>query len=87
MISADVMSYLFDPAKATERLDKYEKEWGGPPAERMAAQMAEYRRVKGLAPVPGAPVDNAANAVEDGDNALPPADNAATPNSAQGVPE
>ncbi|HEX7783282.1 MAG TPA: penicillin-binding protein 2 [Sphingobium sp.] len=61
MISADVMSYLFDPAKAMERLEKYEKDWGGPPAERAVAQMAEYRRVKGLQPLPGnaAPADDA----------------------------
>ena len=74
MISADVMSYLFDPTKATERLEKYEKEWGGPPAERLAAQMADYRRTKNLPPVPGAAVPatgaNAANAVDDADESL-----------------
>jgi len=81
MISADVMSYLFDPAKATERLEKYEKEWGGPPAERAIAQMAEYRRVKGLQPVPGSAVPdaetNAANAAADADDQPPATANAA----------
>ncbi|CAN5488301.1 penicillin-binding protein 2 [soil metagenome] len=52
-IASDVLSYLFDPAKATEKLDKLEAEWGGPPAQRMAAQMAEFRRMKGFQPLPG----------------------------------
>ncbi|QUT07308.1 penicillin-binding protein 2 [Sphingobium phenoxybenzoativorans] len=81
MISADVISYLFDPAKAVERLEKYEKDWGGPPATRLAAQMAEYRRAKGLAAVPGdaaPPTDaNAANVANAADDAAQPPSNAA----------
>jgi penicillin-binding protein 2 len=79
MIAADTMTYLFDPAKAMEKLETLEKEWGGPPAERMARQMAAYRLAKaiekGEAPPPEA--GNAANAAQPGNAAV-----AATPPSA-----
>jgi len=76
MIAADTMTYLFDQAKAMEKLESIEKDWGGPPAERMARQMAAYRLAKaiekGEAPPPEAA--NAMNAAE-GSNAstAPPA--------------
>jgi penicillin-binding protein 2 len=64
MIASDTMSYLFDPAKAMEKLETLEKGWGGPPAERQARQMAAFRLAKaiekGQAPPPVA--DNASNA-------------------------
>jgi len=50
MISGDVMTYLFDPAKAMEKLEAYEKNWGGPPETRLAAQTDAYRAAQGLAP-------------------------------------
>ena len=79
MIAADTMTYLFDPARAMEKLETLEKEWGGPPAERMARQMAAYRLAKaiekGEAPPPEA--GNAANAAQPGNAAA-----AATPPSA-----
>ncbi|MBB6124370.1 penicillin-binding protein 2 [Sphingobium subterraneum] len=59
MISGDVLSYLYDPAGALERLTKYEAGWGGTPQQRMEKRMAAYRIAKGLVP---APVDDAANA-------------------------
>ncbi|QGP78529.1 penicillin-binding protein 2 [Sphingobium sp. CAP-1] len=61
MIASDTLSYLFDPAKAMEKLETLEKGWGGTPAERQARQMAAFRLAK---------------AIEKGE-APPPADNAA----------
>ena len=69
-VAKDVLTYLFDPAKAMERLAELEKGWGGPPAERMARQMAAYRLAKaiekGKAPPPAA---NAAAAAGDSSTA------------------
>ncbi|BBD97721.1 penicillin-binding protein 2 [Sphingobium amiense] len=67
MIASDTLSYLFDPAKAMEKLETLEKDWGGTPAERQAKQMAAFRLAKaiekGEAPPPAAP--EAANAAAD----------------------
>jgi penicillin-binding protein 2 len=41
-IAKDVMTCLFDPAKAWADLIAMEKTWGGPPAERMAAKYKAY---------------------------------------------
>jgi penicillin-binding protein 2 len=41
-IAKDVMTFLFDPAKAWEVLLELEKGWGGTPAERMAAKYRAY---------------------------------------------
>ena len=62
MISGDCLSYLYDPAKALEKLDGLEKEWGGTPQQRLEQQLNSYRIAKGLAAAP-APEDNASNAV------------------------
>ncbi|MCE7796035.1 penicillin-binding protein 2 [Sphingobium sufflavum] len=48
-ISSDIMSYLFDPAGAMERLEKLEKEWGGTPQQRLEKQIVAYRIEKGVA--------------------------------------
>ncbi|MEJ7935007.1 penicillin-binding protein 2 [Sphingobium sp. AN558] len=48
MIASDTLSYLFDPAKALEKLETLEKGWGGPPAERMARQMGAFRLAKAI---------------------------------------
>lgn len=48
MIAADTMTYLFDPARAMEKLETLEKGWGGPPTERLARQMAAFRRAKAI---------------------------------------
>ncbi len=64
MISGDVISYLFDPVKAMERLEAYEAQWGGDPITRLKAKTNAYRIARGLAVTPeAAPADNAANAV------------------------
>ncbi|MET0240586.1 MAG: penicillin-binding protein 2 [Sphingobium sp.] len=70
-ISADIMSYLFDPEGAMERLERLEKEWGGTPQQRLVQQLGAYRVEKGLTPIPlpDLPLDNAANAAEPAANA------------------
>lgn len=63
MIASDTLSYLFDPAKAMEKLETLEKGWGGTPTERQARQMAAFRLAraieKGAVPPPA---DNGMNA-------------------------
>ena len=81
MIAADTISYLYDPAKAMERLEKYEKIWGGTPQERQKAQINTYRVAKGLAPTPPR-VDAASNAAEPAANAT----DAAPSGASQGTP-
>ena len=75
MIASDTLSYLFDPAKALEKLETLEKGWGGPPAERMARQMAAFRLAKAIEK--GEVPPEAANAADNG--AAPAASNAAVP--------
>lgn len=77
MIASDTLSYLFDPAKAMEKLETLEKGWGGTPAQRQAREMAAFRLAKAIekGEVPP-PSDNAA------DNAS----NAATPSPAPPPP-
>ncbi|MBT2185645.1 penicillin-binding protein 2 [Sphingobium nicotianae] len=58
-IVGDCITFLYDPAKAMEKLAGYEKVWGGTPQERLEKQLNEFRIAKGLA---AAPPDNAANA-------------------------
>jgi len=53
-IARDVMTYLFDPAKAWATLLELEKSWGGTPAERMAAKYRTFAAQYGTtAPVVG----------------------------------
>jgi len=52
-IARDVMTFLFDPAKAMEALGAYEKQWGGNIEQRMAAKYASYEaKYGGNAPKP-----------------------------------
>lgn len=46
-IARDVMTFLFDPAKAMEALSAYEKQWGGTAVERMAAKYSAYENKYG----------------------------------------
>ncbi|MFM5924875.1 MAG: penicillin-binding protein 2 [Novosphingobium sp.] len=41
-IARDVMTYMFDPAKAWATLEALEKGWGGTPIERMAAKYRSF---------------------------------------------
>ena len=74
MIAADTMTFLFDPAKAMEKLETIEKDWGGPPAERMARQMAAYKLAKAIekGQAPPAEATNAMNAAESNGAATAP---------------
>ena len=80
MIASDTLSYLFDPKKATEKLETLEKGWGGTPTERQARQMAAFRLAraieKGEVPAPAAA--NGSDAAEPDNGAAaptPPASN------------
>ncbi|QSB44003.1 penicillin-binding protein 2 [Tsuneonella flava] len=48
-IARDVMTFLFDPAKALDALHGLEKQWGGKPAQRMARQYAAFVGKTGVA--------------------------------------
>lgn len=48
-IARDVMTFLFDPAKALDSLHSFEKQWGGKPAQRMARQYAAFVGEMGIA--------------------------------------
>ncbi len=92
MIAADTMTFLFDPAKAMEKLETIEKDWGGPPAERMARQMAAYKLAKAIekGQAPPAEATNAMNAAESNGAATapprPPASTAPPAADADDVP-
>ena len=62
-ISGDVMTYLFDPAKAMAKLETLEAEWGGRPEQRLQTQLNARRIATGLASkteaTTAAPADNA----------------------------
>jgi penicillin-binding protein 2 len=47
-VARDVMTFLFDPAKAMEVLLEMEKGWGGTPQQRMAARYASYAAQYGV---------------------------------------
>ncbi|SES14717.1 penicillin-binding protein 2 [Sphingobium sp. YR768] len=72
MIASDTLSYLFDPAKALEKLETLEKGWGGTPAERQARQMAAFRLAKAIekGEVPP-PAENAAENATAANSAAP----------------
>jgi penicillin-binding protein 2 len=46
-VARDVMTFLFDPAKAMDVLLEMEKGWGGTPQQRMAAKYQSYSRQYG----------------------------------------
>ncbi|MEA3015039.1 MAG: penicillin-binding protein 2 [Sphingomonadales bacterium] len=54
-VACDVMTYLFDKAKAEERLAPLEAQWGGTLAERMARRTSEWVNRPAGAPAPGTP--------------------------------
>jgi penicillin-binding protein 2 len=80
-IAKDVMTYLFDPAKAWEVLLALEKGWGGTPSERMAAKYSAYSAQYGTS-APKVADDAAVKAAASGgDNAATPPETVATPDS------
>lgn len=83
MIASDTLSYLFDPAKAMEKLETLEKGWGGTPTERQARQMASFRIAKAIekGEVPP-PADNGMNAAS-GNASAPAVPSSAPPSPAE----
>jgi len=72
MISGDCITYLYDPAKAMEKLETLEKSWGGTPQQRLERQLNAFRVAKGLAAAPiSAEAANAANAAAPANAAQP----------------
>lgn len=63
-IAKDVMTYLFDPKTAWDRLLTMEKDWGGTPMERMAAKYKAYAAQYGTT-APKVEGDEAVSAAED----------------------
>ena len=52
-IARDVMTFLFDPAKAMDALTGFEAGWGGTPQQRQAARYSAYAAQYGVkAPKP-----------------------------------
>ncbi|MFM9851656.1 MAG: penicillin-binding protein 2 [Sphingomonadaceae bacterium] len=89
-IARDVMTYIFDPAKAMATLLDLERGWGGDIATRMAKQRAKWDAEN--APKP--PVDpaaaeasNASNAADNAAANVTAPDNADTPDSGEQAPE
>ncbi|PTQ10320.1 penicillin-binding protein 2 [Sphingomonas oleivorans] len=72
-IARDVLTYLYDPAKAMATLAALEEEWGGDIATRMRVE-ADRWRAERSAPPPPAPVEASA-----------PADKSASPTPAPGA--
>jgi penicillin-binding protein 2 len=72
MIASDTLSYLFDPKKATEKLETLEKGWGGTPTERQARQMAAFRLARAIerGEVPPPVADNGSNAADTDNGAV-----------------
>jgi len=82
-IARDVMTFLFDPAKAMEVLLEMEKGWGGTPQQRMAARYSSYETRYGTSapkPADDNPVASAdARAEAAGTRPLPEQTEAAAP--------
>ncbi len=85
-IARDVMTFLFDRAKAMEVLEGYEKEWGGNVQQRMAAKYNAYAAKFG-ASAPEAPDDTQAAEAVEADNAPAPEPTAAQTDAAPPAPE
>ncbi|WP_299326357.1 penicillin-binding protein 2 [Parasphingopyxis sp.] len=66
-VARDAITYLYDPDRAMEELERLEEGWGGDIFTRMARQEAEYRRDQGLAPREGLPIVPARTNSEDED--------------------
>jgi len=56
-IARDVMTFLFDPAKALDALHQLEAQWGGTAQERLAATYSRYAAAAGVDVPPPAPSD------------------------------
>ena len=85
-IARDVMTFLFDRAKAMEVLEGYEKQWGGNVQQRMAARYNAYAAQFG-ASAPEAPDDSEAAQAVAADNSPIAEPTAAQTDAAPPAPE
>ena len=85
-IARDVMTFLFDRAKAMEVLEGYEKQWGGDVQQRMAAKYNAYAARFG-ASAPEAPDDTQAAEAAAADNTPVAEPTAAQTDAAPPAPE
>jgi penicillin-binding protein 2 len=68
-IARDVMTFLFDPQIALDKLYELEKQWGGTPQQRLATKYSSYARLYGGGAPKAPSVDDAVREVEEGDRA------------------
>ncbi len=68
-IARDVMTFMFNPQIALDKLYELEKQWGGTPQQRMAARYATYTRTYGSGAPKAPDADDAARKVEERDRA------------------
>lgn len=85
-IARDVMTYLFDPAKAMQALEAYEKQWGGDVRTRMRAKYDAYAAKFG-ASAPAAPDEEQAAQEVAAENKPAPEPSAAQTDAASPAPE
>ncbi|WP_225207370.1 penicillin-binding protein 2 [Novosphingobium huizhouense] len=85
-IARDVMTYLFNPAKAMEALEEYEKQWGGDVRTRMRAKYDAYAARFG-ATAPAAPDEDQAAQEVAAENKPAPEPTAAQTDAANPAPE
>jgi len=83
-VGSDCFYYLFDPAKAMEKLETLEAGWGGDIPTRMAAARVSFKAAKAGLPAPVAVIPPAANAAS---AAAPPPANAVNTSEEADVPE
>ena len=77
-VARDMMTFLFDPAKAMATLEQMEAGWGGDITARMAKEAAAYAQARSGATAP-VPSDASASAQENATNAAAPASPTAVP--------
>ncbi len=85
-IARDVMTYLFDPAKAMQVLEEFEKQWGGDVRTRMHARYDAYAAKFG-ASAPAAPDEQQAAQEVAAENKPAPEPTAAQTDAAAPAPE
>lgn len=85
-IARDVMTYLFDPAKAMAQLEELEKGWGGNVQQRMAARYDAYAAKFGTS-APRAPDEEQTNKEVEADNKPASDPTAAQTDAAPPAPE
>ncbi|MDF8335445.1 penicillin-binding protein 2 [Novosphingobium sp. HBC54] len=85
-IARDVMTYVFDPAKAMAVLEDFEKQWGGNVQQRMAAKYNAFAAQYGAA-APAAPDEQQASEEVAAENKPMPEPTAAQTDAAPPAPE